>query len=113
MLERNCNECLEPYLTRCITHAMLMQKMDIFNSRAVVRYVEYDQFQLMHVSTHKMAYQKETDVCFEPKLADLSSHLALAKKRNISGSRVVLVCRSFIYTIRALSRNFCLGGKLR
>ena len=62
--ETDCDACLEPWLTSCISHTALTQKMDIFDSRTVVWYIEclymtYS-FQVMHVSVYKMAYWKET-----------------------------------------------------
>ena len=39
-LKRDCNVCLEPSLAGCILHVALTQKIDISDSRAVVRYVQ-------------------------------------------------------------------------
>ena len=53
----------------------------------------------MHVSTHNMAYWKETAMhVWSHHSADLSSHAALIQKRNISDSRAVIWCVDLSYT---------------
>ena len=51
--ERDCNACLKPYLTNHISHAALTKKMNIFDSRAVILYLEcpytISSFQFMQI----------------------------------------------------------------
>ena len=42
VLERDCDVRLEPLLINHISHTALTQKLDISDSRTVVRYVEHD-----------------------------------------------------------------------
>ena len=60
--ERDCDVCLETYLTIRISHSALTQKIKISNSRAVIRHVERlhmtCSFRVTSVSTHKMSYWK-------------------------------------------------------
>ena len=53
--ERDCNMCLETQLTIRISHPALMQKIEILDSRAVIRYVEHTRttcsFQVTSLST--------------------------------------------------------------
>ena len=60
--ERDCVAHLEAYLAISILHPHLMQKIDISDSGAVIRYLQHQHmtcsFQVTSVSMHKMVYQK-------------------------------------------------------
>ena len=60
--ERDNDACLETYLTIRILHLALTVKIDISDSRAVIRYVERQNatctFRVTSVSMHKMLYRK-------------------------------------------------------
>ena len=56
-------------LANHISHGARIQKMYIFHSRTVVQYILEHAYMtcscgVMHVSMHKVAYQKETTMCF-------------------------------------------------
>ena len=60
LLERDCDAHLEAYLTINILHSPLTEKIDISDSRAVIRYLERQrttctfQLQVTSASTHKV-----------------------------------------------------------
>ena len=64
--ECGCDACLDPYLADRISRPTLIQRIDISDSRTVVGSVERSyktlSFRVVRVSTHKMAYRKETAV---------------------------------------------------
>ena len=96
--KRDCSVCLEPLLTDRISNTALTQKIYNFYSRAVIAYVIHSHttcsFWVIHVSTHNLAYQKETVVRVWSHNSLILAHMQLysCMKRKISDSRAVVWC---------------------
>ena len=65
--ERDCDVCLEPYLTIRISHPALEQKIEISDSRAVVRYVQRPyttcSFRVMSKYAQNVVSERGFDAC--------------------------------------------------
>ena len=64
--QSGCGACLDPLLVDRISHTALTQRIDISNSRAVIRLVKHPYMTFsfrvvhVHVSTYNVVYGKET-----------------------------------------------------
>ena len=84
-----------------MSHVAVIQTVDISNCKAVIGYVECpyttSSFRVVHGSTHKMAYQEVTAMCFSSR----NSHAAVNQKSNIC-DHIVICCVEIVCILHTL-----------